>query len=129
MQQGETFNRKFSVDLNVYENFLKTFGDYNPLHTNADFAKSKGFNAEVMHGNILNGFLSYFIGECLPLKNVIIHSQQINYNAPVYLNETLDFMAEIEEVHESVKAYSFKFYFSNMANKKVAKGKFQIGVI
>ena len=94
-----------------------------------DFAIEKGFKGCVMHGNILNGYLSYFIGECLPFKNVIIHSQQINYNSPVYLNDTLHFEAEVEEVYDSVKAIEFKFSFKNSEQKKVAKGKIQIGLI
>ena len=81
-----------------------------------------------MHGNILNGFLSYFIGECLPTKDVIILSQQINYNKPVYLNDNLEFEAEVAEVYESVNVIKFKFLFKNSIGTIVAKGNFQIGL-
>ncbi|MCC6370772.1 MAG: hypothetical protein IT236_07205 [Bacteroidia bacterium] len=129
MQQGDKFKHTFIVSEATYEGFLKTFNDGNPLHTNTEFAVAKGFKSRVMHGNILNGFLSYFIGEGLPTKDVIIHGQQISYNLPVYLNDELKFESEIEAVHESVKVYEFKFYFTNSENKKVAKGKIQIGLI
>lgn len=129
MQQGDKFKHTFIVGEATYEGFLKTFNDGNPLHTNTDFAVAKGFKSRVMHGNILNGFLSYFIGECLPTKEVIIHSQQISYHLPVYLNDELTLESEIEMEYESVKVFEFKFYFANSENKKVAKGKIQIGLI
>jgi 3-hydroxybutyryl-CoA dehydratase len=81
-----------------------------------------------MHGNILNGFISYFIGECLPTKDVIIHSQTIDFNKPVFLYDVLNFHAEIDELFESVKVVKFKYYFSNNEDKKVAKGTIQIGL-
>jgi acyl dehydratase len=38
------------------------------LHIDDDYARSKGFKQKVMHGNILCGFLSRFVGELLPVK-------------------------------------------------------------
>jgi acyl dehydratase len=129
MIKGQEFQIDFLVSDSVYQGFLQTFKDHNPLHTQADFARVHGFKGEVMHGNILNGFLSYFIGEGLPTKEVIIHSQNIQFKLPVYLNDHLKFYSRIEEVYESVHAFLFKFYFENGEGKKVAKGEIQIGIL
>ena len=74
MKEGDCFEARFTVTEETYLGFISLFKDKNPLHTDATFARLRGFDDKVMHGNILNGFLSYFIGECLPMKNVIIHS-------------------------------------------------------
>lgn len=129
MKKDDTFTHNFFVTEEIYNKFIELFGDRNPLHTDKAFSMSKGFSDKVMHGNILNGFLSFFIGECLPDKNIIIHSQQITYSNPVYMNDKLRFFAKVEEIHESVNAIEFKFYFENQDNLKVAKGKFQIGLL
>lgn len=129
MQKGDSFFQEFIIDDKIYSGFIGLFQDQNPLHTQAAFAQDKGFQSVVMHGNILGGFISYFIGECLPVKNVIIHSQEINYLNPVYLNDRLKFTAKIKEVFESVKAIEFVFLFENQDQKKIAKGKIQIGII
>ena len=113
----------------VYEGFIAISQDRNPLHTDTEFAQSKGFTGKVMHGNILNSFVSYFVGECLPVKNVIIHSQNIAFSLPVYLNDELAFHAEVAGVYESVNKYEFKFCFKNADGKKVAKGNVQIGLL
>ncbi|MFN3968667.1 MaoC/PaaZ C-terminal domain-containing protein [Flavobacterium sp.] len=125
----DTFTERFNVTDEIYHGFITLFKDQNPLHTDATFAADKGFKAEVMHGNILNGFLSYFIGEGLPTKNVIIHSQEIQYKNPVYLNDSLEFKAKVVGFYESVNVVEFKFDFKNSEAKVVAKGKIQIGLL
>jgi 3-hydroxybutyryl-CoA dehydratase len=125
----EIFEKNFAVSDDIYNGFIHLFNDRNPLHTNSEFAAKKGFSGKVMHGNILNGFISYFIGECLPSKDVIIHSQEIKFLNPVYLNDQLSFVAEVTGVYESVNAVEFKFNFKNAGSKIVAKGKIQIGLL
>ena len=129
MQKGDVFEHTFVITEQIYKGFIDLFNDKNPLHTNAEFAADKGFESKVMHGNILNGFVSYFIGECLPLKNVIIQTQEIKYTKPVYLDDSLDFRAEIVDVFESVNMMEIKFFFKKQDGIKVATGKINIGII
>jgi 3-hydroxybutyryl-CoA dehydratase len=129
MKEGDSFEHTFTVSEAVHTGFVEIFQDRNPLHTDARFAQAKGFRGEVMHGNILNGFLSYFIGECLPTKDVIIHAQSIKFSLPVYMNDELAFSARIVGFFESVNTYEFKFSFRNKEGKAVAKGDIQIGIL
>ena len=129
MQQGEVIEKYFDLTDDVYKAFTDIFNDKNPLHTDEKYARSKGFDGRVMHGNILGGFLSCFIGECLPEKNVIIHSQSIKYRRPVYLHDRLKLTGYIEGVFESVKTIEIKFSFLNQNNIKVASGTVQISNI
>lgn len=125
----DRFERTFLLSDKTYEGFIEIFQDKNPLHTDEQFAIGKGFKGRVMHGNILNGFLSYFIGECLPIKDVIIHTQSIQFKNAVYLNDKISFEGIVNEVYESVNAIEFKFSFKNEASKELAKGKIQIGIL
>jgi 3-hydroxybutyryl-CoA dehydratase len=128
MQQGDKYTYVFELTPDVYNGFIATFKDMNPLHTDKQFAISKGFKSEVMHGNILNGFISYFIGECLPEKNVMIYSQKIDFKHPVYLHDKLTLQAKIKDIHESVHTAEIEYYFENRENVKVAKGSVLIGL-
>lgn len=123
------YHHKFVVTQAVYDGFQQCSGDCNPLHTRENFAKSKGFPECVMYGNILNGFVSYFIGMMLPTPDVIIHSQDIVFKNPVFLKDELDFTAKVEDVSEVVSTVIFKYAFRNTSGKVVAKGHVQIGVI
>jgi 3-hydroxybutyryl-CoA dehydratase len=129
IKEGQKFQKEFLLSESIYNNFIESYKDKNPLHTDENFAREKGFKSIVMHGNILAGFLSNFIGECLPVKNVIIHSQEIKYHKPAYLNDALIFNAEVTGVYDSVRAIEFKFQFKNKSLETVAKGKIQIGII
>lgn len=122
----QNFQHQFTIDSTIYEGFKEIFQDRNALHTDEEFAKEKGFSGKVMHGNILNGFISYFIGEFLPSEEVMILSQTINFKNPVYLNDILDFEATVIEQSEVVKVDVIKFKFVNSSLKVVASGKIQI---
>lgn len=126
---NEKFKHQFAVTQAIYENFQMCSNDFNPLHTDEKFARSKGFSEKVMYGNILNVFLSYFIGECLPTKDVIIHSQDILFKNPVFMNEKLDFEACVSGVYEAVNAIEFKYKFIKPDGKTAAKGLIQIGIL
>ena len=129
MKAGDIFEEQFTISDEVYGGFIQLFRDQNPLHTNESFATGKGFRGMVMHGNILNGFISYFVGECLPVKNVIIHSQDIQFKNAAYLNDVLKFNAVVNDVFDSVNAIEFKYDFKTSESKVIAKGKFQIGLL
>ena len=123
------YQHKFVVTPAVFEGFQQCSGDFNPLHTKEDFAKSKGFPECVMYGNILNGFVSYFIGMLLPTQEVIIHSQDIVFKNPVFMNDELDFSAYLEGFSEAVNTIVFYYKFRNARGKVVAKGHVQVGVL
>ncbi len=129
MKLGDRFTQDFEITKVVYHGFIEIFRDRNELHTDGAFARAKGFQSEVMHGNILNGFLSYFVGECLPIRNVIIHSQEIKFAKPVYMGDRLKLQAEISGIFDSVGALEFKFQFQNESGTNVAKGRLQVGVL
>ena len=125
----QEFTHDFEVSREVYEGFINIFKDRNELHTDEEFAQAKGFKSIVMHGNILNGFLSYFVGECLPFRNVIIHSQEIKFSNPVFLEDNLKLEAKISDIYESVAVFELSFRFKNESGSSVARGKVQVGVL
>lgn len=129
MKVDDKFIANFEVTEDIYQGFIAIFKDKNCLHVDKSYAESKGFKDVVMHGNILNGFISYFVGECLPIDNVIIHSQEIKFAKPVHLNDKLQLCATVTDVIESVNVVIFKLFFQNADGVKVAKGKLQIGVL
>lgn len=129
LSKGTAFRREFAVSLEVYEGFVRIFNDRNPYHVDDETAQRKGFARRIMHGNILGGFLSYFVGECLPSKEVVILSQEIKFHKPVYLNDTVTLEAEVAEIFESVRMAEIKFEFVNQDKVKVAKGKIAVGFL
>lgn len=125
---GDKFTEHFEVSSDIHKGFIALFGDRHPLHTDAGYAQDRGFPSEVMHGNILNGFLSYFVGECFPDREVMILSQEIKYQRPVYLGDKLTLAVEIADIHHSVNVIELTCKFRHAtSNKVVASAKINLG--
>lgn len=122
----------YKVTPDVYYCFQRCSNDYNPLHTDETFAKRKGFEGCVMYGNILNTFISHFVGMLLPSREVMIHSQDISFHKPVYLNDEIQLEAGIDTVSEAVNIINYKLMFRRVVDGRselIAKGHVQIGLL
>jgi len=105
---------------------------YSFQRTDQKYASDKGYTGTVMYGNILNAFISHFVGMLLPSREVMIQSQDINFHKPVYLNDEIQLEARIEQVSEAVNIIIYKLKFRRMHEGKtelVAKGHVQIGLL
>ena len=124
----KTLNLKqeFNSTIEITEKLLFTFGelagDYNPLHTDENYAKSKGYKGKVSYGNILGLLISSLVGESLKEYEVMLISQTINYKKPVYLGDTITLKGVIKEINEVLKVVKVKLQFSNMSGEVCASG-------
>lgn len=107
----------YKVTPEVYYSFQRCSNDYNPLHTDEAFAKRKGFEGRVMYGNILNAFVSHFVGMLLPDRDVMIQTQDINFHKPVYLNDEIRLEAGIDTVSEAVNIINYKLKFKRLGGE------------
>lgn len=119
----ENYSLDYTLSQEIQDSFIDAFKDTNPIHINEDYAKSKGFQARIMHGNILSGFISHFVGVEFELENIVIASQSMNFHKPVFVNEILRLKVKVKDYLESVKVYNVSFKFYNSENEKVASGK------
>lgn len=131
-EQSAHITYTYQVTREVYNSFQQCSSDYNPLHTDPVFASSKGFASVVMYGNILNAFVSHFVGMLLPVREVMIQSQDICYQKPVYLNDEIILESSIDTISEAVNIIQYKLKFIRIKDGKresVAKGHVQIGLL
>ena len=130
--QSANITHTYQVTPEVYSAFQTVSGDFNPLHTDLAFAQKKGFIGKVMYGNILNAFISHFVGMLLPSQEVMIQSQDINFHKPVFLNDEILFEAGIDTVSEAVNIINYKLKFKRVGGGKselIAKGHVQVGLL
>ena len=132
VEKSQAIEVTYHVTPDVYFGFQRISSDFNPLHTDEAFAKSKGFPGRVMYGNILNAFVSHFVGMELPSRDVMIQTQDIQFRKPVYLGDEIILKASHEDVSEAVEIVNFKLKFYRPSEKKpelVATGHVQIGML
>ena len=119
---GKKFIHEFRVSQQKIDLFILLSEDKNILHVNRDFAISKGFKTKVAHGNILNCFVSFFVGELFPIKEIMIISQSIQFKNPVFAEDLLCFEAIVFNYVESLSVYELKFTFK-LDSKLISQGK------
>ncbi|MBL77184.1 MAG: enoyl-CoA hydratase [Chloroflexi bacterium] len=117
---------KKSFEIEITDSLIKSFselsGDFNPLHTDKEYAISNGFGNKVCHGMLLGSFFSQLIGMYLPGKNALYFSQSLNFINPCLVNEKIIIQGEVTDKSESTKIISIKTKISNQSQKVLVDG-------
>jgi len=125
-QKKLELGQEFFRNIEITEKLLMQFGDlakdYNRLHTDEDYAKSKGYKGKVSYGNILSLLISALVGESLKEYEVMLISQSINYKKPFYLGDIITLKGIIKEYNEVFKVIKIKLQFSNGTRDICASG-------
>jgi 3-hydroxybutyryl-CoA dehydratase len=112
---------EYVITKEKYQQFIAVSDDTHQLHVNSEYAKSKGFNDIVVHGNILNCILSNVIGMKLNLANVMIINQSINYRKPVYINDKLTIKLHLKNEVSFLPGIDLEFKFFRL-DELIANG-------
>lgn len=106
---------KFTVNIDektMYE-FATISGDYNPLHTDKNFAATTSFKKPICHGMLLASFFSRLIGMHLPGKNALYFSQTLNFQAPCFAGDKISVGGEVIDKSDSTRMITLKTTIHN----------------
>ncbi len=109
--------------------FLELSGDENPLHNDEEFALDKGYHSKVVYGLLTTSFISKLVGVLLPGKYCLLQGIDVKYSRPVYVGDILIVKGVVDELHESVQRAVIKVSIQNQDEKKVVKGKVEVGFL
>jgi 3-hydroxybutyryl-CoA dehydratase len=70
-------------------NFAGVSGDFNPLHTDEEYAKKTMFKGRIVHGLFTATLISNIIGNKLPGPGCIYLKQDLRFLAPVQVGDTI----------------------------------------
>src|SRR5688572_30479947 len=91
--------QRVSTELRIDDQHMRAFavlsGDFNPLHADDDFARSKGFEGRVVYGGLLIAKISELIGMRLPGRNSVWASLSVDFLKPLYVGEHAELEAEV----------------------------------
>jgi len=91
----------FEVVINDHdvEKFAELSGDFNPLHTDEEYAKNTGFGGKIVHGMFLGALVSRFVGMELPGKKALLVKEMLEFKKPARVGDLLNVRGTI--VHKS----------------------------
>ena len=126
-------NHKEAFDIKItnknMELFCELSGDINPLHTDIDYAKKVGFKNKVVYGMLTSSYYSKLVGVFLPGKKCILHSIDITFTSPVYVDDTLTVEGYVFEKNDLFNQITIKAMITNQNNEKVSRAKIKVGVL
>ena len=121
---------RFSATLSekMMMDFCDINGDTNPLHTDNNYAQSKGFKDCVVYGMLTSAFYSTLVGMHLPGKHAILQGINIQFTTPVFIGDQLNIVGNISFINEAFKVIEIKAKIINQDNEKVSAAKITVGM-
>lgn len=107
---GDIYEWHFSYCKEKVCLFQELSGDFSPLHSDTNFAKSMGFESEILHGMLMASQISRLVGQELPTKKVMLLSTHIEFINASFVDTSYKFKALLIEKIESVSILKFKCF-------------------
>lgn len=122
-----------SFSVTVTEEMMRQFfdlsGDTNPLHNDRGYALEQGYRDKVVYGLLTTSLISKLVGVLLPGKYCLLQGVEVKFSKPVYVGDILIVKGIVDELHESVQRAVIKVTIQNQDEKKVVKGKAEVGFL
>ena len=123
IQLGEKASMAKTITESDINAFAGVTGDFNPVHINAEFAKTTMFKDRIAHGMLSAGFISAVIGTALPGSNTIYLGPELQFKAPVKIGDTVTATVEVLEKIEGKNRLILHTTVTNQNGVLVTDGK------
>lgn len=102
----EIIEKKFNITTNLIKAFAEVSTDNNPIHLDEEYAASTVFKRRIAHGMCCASFFSAIIANELPGPGSIYLAQNLNFLAPVYIDDVLRVEVRILNVRKDKPIYT-----------------------
>jgi 3-hydroxybutyryl-CoA dehydratase len=120
ISEGASESLEYVISPEVYAAFLAAFQDISPIHVDEDYATSCGFAGRVMHGSLLNGFLSNFVGVHFPGRLSLLLSSDLRFAQPSYLGDVIRLEAVVAQKMDANRVVVLNVIFKNVTQDYLA---------
>jgi len=121
---------KHSISKTITEADLHAFagitGDLNPIHMNAEYAKTTRFGERIAHGMLTASFFSTIVGMGIPGADAIYLSQNLEFLLPVKIGDTITATGEVTKIITDKKVAHIQMTAINQKNEVVVEGEGKI---
>ena len=113
--------------------FAALSGDYNPLHTDAEYAKNSPFGARIAHGLLVTSMVTGLVDRTGLLEGTTLAFREINewkFIRPVYFGDTIHAVLEVEQTRPLRRlgggAVTIVVDVRNQKDETVMKGRWTV---
>jgi acyl dehydratase len=114
-------SRKTVSETDVYL-FAGISGDFNPMHVDEEYAKGTPFGSRVAHGPLTLALCAGLLGTELPGLGTVAVSNQVSYQRPVFIGDTITVRVEVAELNPERNRATMAVTWRNQDGDQVAEG-------
>lgn len=103
--------------------FAGISGDFNPMHTNEEFAKLTPFKTRIAHGALPQSLIAPVLGMKMPGLGTVALEITTRFKAPTYFNDTITATAEVIEKVEDKRWVKLSLLWTNQKGETVGTGQ------
>ena len=101
-------------------------GDTNPLHLDAEYARTTRFGQRIAHGMLTAGLISTVLGTKLPGPGTIYTGQSLRFAGPVHIGDTVTATATITAYDKMRGRMTISTVCRNQRGEDVVIGEAQV---
>lgn len=95
---GEAFGQSLTITAAHITQGCGMFGDFNPLHSNAEFCATTRFGRPILHGPMTSAFMSASVGMYFYGTAIAYLEHNCSFLAPVMAGDTLTVSWRVDEL-------------------------------
>ncbi|MGH7418995.1 MAG: MaoC family dehydratase, partial [Candidatus Rokuibacteriota bacterium] len=103
--------------------FVDAVGDYNPVHSDREYAAATAFKEPIAPGIWTAGLISAVIGTRLPGPGAIYVSQELKFLKPVKAGDSISARVEVTEVNREKNRIRLRTVCTNQRAEEVLSGE------
>lgn len=103
--------------------FVDAVGDYNPLHSDREYAAATAFKEPIAPGIWTAGLISAVIGTRLPGPGAIYVSQELKFLKPVKAGDSISARVEVTEINREKNRIRLRTVCTNQRAEEVLTGE------
>lgn len=119
--------QKASISKTITESDVNTYAgliaDFNPVHINAEYAKTTRFGERIAHGMLTASFFSTIVGMCIPGADAIYLGQNLKFIAPVKIGDTITATGEVTKIIKEKRIAYLRTTIINQRGEIVIDGE------
>tara|TARA_B100000315_G_scaffold259696_1_gene316735 strand:+ start:1718 stop:2155 length:438 start_codon:yes stop_codon:yes gene_type:complete len=108
--------------------FVEISGDVSPVHTDSNYATSRGFDGVVVYGGILVAQISRMVGMHLPGRDALSRNLNIHYMRPLLVGQQAELEARVAHISEATSSIELEFKITSKG-KTLAKGSAGVQIL
>lgn len=105
------------------EKFTALTGDDHPLHSNAEYARQRGFEKELCHGLLISSYVSRFIAYHFLGSKGLLVSFNARYLRPIYVGVELTLAGKVESISLSTGIMNVGWSIATPTGERVQFGQ------